>query len=248
MSPEPTSPLAGVRAVSFDLWLTLVRDVDSPRVWGLRLQRLGDLLGVDRDTATSLLRAAHRAHRDAWDSGRALPLPEVADALLRAACRRPGADLRDAVVRVFEEPSHEVGIETLPGAAETVSALHDAGVPLALVCDTGFTSGAGLRRLLDDVGLLDAFTSLVFSDEVGAPKPGAAPFDAALRALDARPEEVVHVGDLRRKDVVGARRRGLRTARYRGERDDTDPGYAEADVVLDDHRELLPLLGLAPPG
>jgi FMN phosphatase YigB (HAD superfamily) len=238
------SPLEGVRAVSFDLWLTLFRDADSSRVWGLRIDRLVELLGIDRDTAIDLFRTAYRAHREAWDEGRALPLPQVADTLLRAAGRPPDPALREAVLGVFEDPSHEVGVELLPGAAETLAALGDAGVPLALVCDTGFTSGKGLRTLLAGAGLLDAFTVLVFSDELGTPKPGAAPFDTALKALAARPEEVAHVGDLRRKDVVGARRRGLRTVRYRGERDDTDPDYAEADVVIDDHRELLALLGL----
>jgi FMN phosphatase YigB (HAD superfamily) len=239
----PASPLAGVRAVSFDLWLTLVRDVDSVAVWTARRDRLAALLAVDAGAATDLLKAAYAAHRAAWADGRALPLAAVADALLHKAGHPPEA-LRSAVVRVFEEPSQEVGVELLPGAAEAVAALHRAGVPLALVCDTGFTSGAGLRRLLDSTGLLDGFTSLVFSDEIGIPKPFPEPFDAALRALDARPEEVVHVGDLRRKDVAGARRCGLRTARYRGQRDDTDPDYAEADGVRGDHRELLPLLGL----
>ena len=49
---------------------------------------------------------------------------------------------------------------------------------------------------------------------------------------------VVHVGDLRRTDVAGARAMGMETVRFRGVFDDPGPGD-EADYVMDDLRELL---------
>ena len=243
-----SGPLAGVRAVTFDLWLTLIRDRDSALVWQQRVDALGGVLGVDARRARELLRTAYGVHRDAWDDGHALPLPLVADVVLRAAGRAPDPGLHSAVLGAFDAPTSADGVELLPGAAAALAALPAAGLPVGLVCDTGFTSGAGLRRVLAGLGLLDAFTVLVFSDETRVPKPGARPFRAALAALGAAPAEVVHVGDLRRKDVAGARGVGMRTVRYRGAADDVDPEHPEADVVVDDHRDLLALLGVPSAG
>lgn len=241
-------PLAGVRAVTFDLWLTLIRDRDSARVWQQRVDALAGALDVDPRRARELLRTAYGVHRDAWDEGHALPLPRVADVVLRSAGRSPDPALRQAVLEAFDAPTTAGGVELLPGAAEALAALPAAGLPVGLVCDTGFTSGAGLRRVLDGLGLLDAFTVLVFSDETQVPKPDVRPFRAALAALRVPGSEAVHVGDLRRKDVAGARAAGMRTARYRGAADDLDPDHAEADVVVDDHRQLLAMLGVPPAG
>jgi putative hydrolase of the HAD superfamily len=244
VAPREAGPLAGVRAVTFDLWLTLIRDRDSARVWQQRVDALAGVLGVDGRRARELLRTAYGVHRDAWDDGHALPLPLVADVLLRAAGRPPDPGLHRYVLESFDAPTSADGVELLPGAAEALISLPAAGLPVGLVCDTGFTSGAGLRRVLAGLGLLDAFTVLVFSDETRVPKPGARPFRAALAALGTAPAEAVHVGDLRRKDVVGARAVGMRTVRYRGAADDVDPEHPEADVVVDDHRRLLDLLGV----
>lgn len=53
----------------------------------------------------------------------------------------------------------------------------------------------------------------------------------------------MHVGDIRRRDVAGARAAGMVPVRYRGARDDPDDVSPDAPHVLDAHAELLPLLG-----
>jgi FMN phosphatase YigB (HAD superfamily) len=54
----------------------------------------------------------------------------------------------------------------------------------------------------------------------------------------------VHVGDLRRTDVAGARGVGMRTVRYRGLHDDSGAeGGEEAEFVVDGHAELPDLIG-----
>jgi HAD superfamily hydrolase (TIGR01509 family) len=86
--------------------------------------------------------------------------------------------------------------------------------------------------------LLDHFSGWGFSDEVGHYKPSPQIFEAALGALGARPEEAIHVGDLRRTDVAGAAELGMRTARYRGLHDDAESAGPEAEFLLDSHGEL----------
>jgi putative hydrolase of the HAD superfamily len=128
-------------------------------------------------------------------------------------------------------------------AKETLEALKSKDIGLGLVCDTGFTPGRVVRGLLEDNGLCDYLDVLCFSDEVGVPKPGEEIFAKALAELGARPPEAVHVGDLRRTDIAGAHDIGMHAVRFRGVHDDRSDA-PEARVVIDDHLELLDILGL----
>src|SRR5262249_40231551 len=60
------------------------------------------------------------------------------------------------------------------------------------------------------LGLDRWFPAQVLSCDVGACKPDAALFEAALGRLDVAPAEAVMVGDLWHSDVLGALRAGLR--------------------------------------
>ncbi|WP_375491030.1 HAD family hydrolase [uncultured Jatrophihabitans sp.] len=78
--------------------------------------------------------------------------------------------------------------------ADTVSTLRDlaaAGVPTALVSNIGWDP----RPVLDRYGVLDAFDSLVLSDERGLLKPDPAIFDLACAELFVQPDACVMVGD-----------------------------------------------------
>lgn len=127
----------------------------------------------------------------------------------------------------------------LPGAGHLVRGLAAAGVRLAIVSDTGFTSGAAQNRVLAKDGLLDAFAATIYSDEVGYAKPRPEPFRAALDALGVPPEETVHVGDLEETDVRGALAVGMRAVRL----DLVERrGRSSAEAVFGDHERLLEYL------
>ena len=244
--------LRGARAVSYDLWLTLIKDRDHDELWDRRARRLEPVLQTDGDGVGQAVRAAYRAHHDAWDAGRALPFRDLAAEVVRGAGLEVTDGRVDLVVAALDEPSLECGVDVLPGAAEALGRLHAVGVPVGLVCDTGFVSGAALRGVLAEAGLLRFLRVLVFSEEVGVPKPHADPFSALLHGLrdadglaDLEASQVVHVGDMRRKDAAGARAMGMGSIRYRGCRDDSDrDGHRpDADAVADSHAEVLELLG-----
>ena len=243
-SPAPdAAPLAGIRAVTYDLWQTLIVDVDSGEVWARRTTALCELLDTSYDAAAGHLKEAYAALGDAWARGRSVSVPSLAESILRAAGRE-GEDT-GGVVRALEQATLPGTIRLLPEVADTLGALRRAGYPVGLVSDTGMTSGRHLRGLLRELGLLDAFTVLVFSDETGTPKPAARPFQTALQTLGTTAAQTVHVGDLRRRDVAGAVSAGLAAVRYRGAYDDVEPGPADAAHVIDRHSQLLDLLGIA---
>jgi putative hydrolase of the HAD superfamily len=158
------------------------------------------------------------------------------------------AGLADELERAFAEASLESEIAALDGSRKTLEWLAAAGLRRALVCDTGFSPGRVVRQLLARTDLLDLLEVLAFSDEVGVPKPEARIFEHALGALETAPHAALHVGDLRRTDIAGARRLGMRTVRIRDHFDDPSE-HADADHVADSHahlRELLATLARGP--
>jgi FMN phosphatase YigB (HAD superfamily) len=89
------------------------------------------------------------------------------------------------------------------------------------------------------------FDTWSFSDETGWFKPAAEAFVPALQGLGVEAAETAHVGDSRRTDVAGARSLGMVAVRFTGFHDRPPDTGPEADHVIDDHRTLPVLLGVA---
>jgi putative hydrolase of the HAD superfamily len=150
---------------------------------------------------------------------------------------------REMVAEAFLTAGRGASLELSPDIRSCLAALDEREIRLGIVCDVGFTGGELLRDFLDQEGLLKHFSGWAFSDEVGHYKPSPQIFEAALDALSAQPAEAMHVGDLRRTDVAGARRVGMRTVRYRALNDDSEAdGGEDAEFVVDSHRELPDLI------
>lgn len=155
-------------------------------------------------------------------------------------------ELAAELALAIESATSGVGTYVLEGAVEAIDAVKEAGIATALVCDVGFTPARFVREFLKGHGLhLDHY---FFSDEVGTPKPFPPIFEAALKATGARADQAVHIGDLRRTDIAGARRAGMGSIRYIGLHDDAwqpeDTTGEEADAVLEHWSGLKDLLGL----
>jgi putative hydrolase of the HAD superfamily len=239
-----SDPRRRLVAVTFDCWNTLIREREFITARAQRVAALRDALvhhgrALDADALDAALERAHRRHIELWCAGIGSGSAEMASwALADAGIEDPTAAA--ALGRHFEDAGLAGDIEALPGAGETLARLADAGVRIALVCDTGFSPGRVVRRMLEREGLLEFLEVQVFSDEVGVPKPHARMFEAALGPFGAEPGASVHVGDLRRTDVAGGRSFGMGTLRIRAAFDDRsdDP---DADAVADSHEELLAL-------
>ena len=257
MPPRP-------HAVTFDCWSTLI--VEAAPGWGpsRRARILAERADVDDARAGEAIGVAWREHQLRWHRGQAFTAHHMAlhalDLLGRELDARALAELTIALES--EALNHEV--RALPGAQHALEALAEAGIRRALVCDTGFSPGRVVRELLVRAGLFDLLEAAVFSDELGVPKPSRRPFEEALAALGAPAERAIHVGDLRRSDVAGARGMGMGSVRLALHHDDSDdqPGdragvidcrvagctppcpRPEADVVARSYDDVLRALGL----
>lgn len=113
---------------------------------------------------------------------------------------------------------------------------------LAIISDTGLTPGRALSKVLERDGILPYFSHLTYSDELGSSKPHPNNFLATLNALEAQPHEGMHIGDLLRTDIAGARGVGMRGIQYVGMRHDDADQHIEPDAVIASHEKLFELL------
>jgi putative hydrolase of the HAD superfamily len=232
----------GIRAVTYDCWATLLKDRDWEGAMERRIDALLLHLDIDRDEARKCLEDAWLKHDEAWKQ-----IETFGPGRMAAYCLESRGIFDDDIIadvtRQFEEASLDAGVEAVEGARDTLEKLRAANIGRALVCDTGFTPGRVVRQLLDDEGLLEHLDVVCFSDEVGVPKPGNEIFAKALAELGVRPPEALHIGDLKRTDIAGARHIGMHAVRFRGVHDDKTDA-AEAETVIDRHEQILEVIGL----
>jgi putative hydrolase of the HAD superfamily len=236
------------RAVTFDCWNTLLREEDWQEA---RRRRTDALLHAARETgarvepepADAAFDRAWQRHIALWEQGVASGAREVAGWAMAELGALTHGGTFELLVAHFETASHSSRVVPVDGAVETVERLAAADVPCALVCDTGLTPGRVVREHLARLGMIPGLRAQLFSDEVGVPKPSPKIFHAALAALGASPASAVHVGDLRRTDVAGARGLGMTSIRLSAAYDDAS-ALPDADHVAATHAELRTLLGL----
>jgi HAD superfamily hydrolase (TIGR01549 family) len=196
---------APVRAVLLDAFGTLV-SMEPP---GLRLRaELARRAGVEvRPPAAE---AAFAAEIDFYVAHH-----------LEGRDERSLAGLRDRCAAVIE---HTLGIEELdratvraamlaslrfvaqPDAEDALRALRAHGVRLVVASNWD----CSLPQVLEEAGFGQLLDGVVPSASVGAAKPDARLFEAALAIASASPGEALHVGDSREHDVSGAVAAGVR--------------------------------------
>lgn len=238
-----------IRAITFDLWDTLVVDDSDEAVRaasGLptkpEARRQAFVAEVCRhhdlpaDVVAEALEAANATFRHQWKVEHRTPhiRERLADAYARLSLApTPGFD---ALVEEFS--SMEVNLPPRPtdGVHEALEALHGR-YKLGVISDAIVTPGTHLRRILAHHDLLRFFSVLVFSDEAGESKPSARVFQLAADGFGVQPEEIAHVGDRESNDVAGPQAVGARGVLYTGAVDRGAAG-SRADAVCADLRAL----------
>lgn len=238
------------RAVTFDCWQTLLFEPSWETAHGLRVAALEEAArsagrSPGSGEATRAFDRAWGRHMELWASGVATGAREVAHWALEELELHPQGPAFEPLLQAFEEASHSGRVCRIEGALDILERLEAEGIGCALICDTGLTPGRVVRELLDRHGLLAKLRETIFSDEWSLPKPHPRVFEAALEALGVEARQAVHIGDLRRTDVAGARGVGMGTIRFTAIHDDAT-AFPEADHVAGSYDEVLRILGLRP--
>jgi putative hydrolase of the HAD superfamily len=236
-----------IEAVTYDFWETIAREAHETLL-ERRTRAWSELLRdseVPPETVRRTFEETWRIHSEHWRAGRQFTPVMAAERAVEDLGVAVSDRLRADLVEAFADAAVTADLIVNDGLEETLLELKRRGVRIGIICDVGFTSGELLRGFLEGRGLLTYFEGWAFSDEVGVYKPDPAIFARALHSLGEVPaDRALHVGDLRRTDVAGARAIGMTSVRYRGANDD-DEDLPEADHVIDHHTELIRILDQA---
>jgi HAD superfamily hydrolase (TIGR01509 family) len=144
---------------------------------------------------------------------------------------RPVADLVRQVNEI-ELGVPRTDVRPVPGALQLVRRLAASGMPLALVTSAGRGYAEGLLR---ELGVLDAFTTLVTGDDVSRGKPDPQGYLAACESLALDPAQVVGFEDSR-AGVAAVKSAGMRCIAVAT----TQPAslLTNADIVIADLEDL----------
>lgn len=213
-----------IRIVTIDLWNTLVDSSNGDARREARRQavrnhveRLGYTLGDEE--LLKYYQGAWEYFNTTWRTEhRTPPTRSVVEHLWKQARITPDDLAVDALTKDFCEGVLVHPPALLPGAREALEKLSQKYY-LALISDTAFSPGPVLRQLMEQHGIAQFFSAFSFSDETGVSKPHPLAFETAFRNTDATPEEGVHIGDIERTDVIGAKNFGMRAIRFLGDND-----------------------------
>ena len=134
--------------------------------------------------------------------------------------------------------------DCIPGAKETMLELYAQGFPIAIVAD-GLTKS--FHNTMTQNGLEHIFAAKSISEENGVEKPARAMFQKAMERLgltEHDKERIIMVGNNLKRDVLGAKRFGIRSVLLSwSPRYDMVPSCEEEtpDYVISRPEELLEL-------
>jgi putative hydrolase of the HAD superfamily len=240
-----------LRAITFDLWDTIVHDdSDEPkrRAQGLKTKKaerrhlLWDALNRQQPIEFERVKLAYdvadAAFNKTWhDQHVTWPIGER----LQVALKGLGRTLPDSefvkIVTAHEEMEVVIRPDLIPGIREALEGLHGR-YKTCIVSDAIVSPGRCLRRLLESYDLARFFDGFAFSDEVGYSKPHRAMFDSAAKQMGVGIEEIVHVGDRDHNDVKGPQALGMKAILFTATRP-ADKDRTSADAICERHADLV---------
>lgn len=112
-----------------------------------------------------------------------------------------------AAINAYIKSKYE-NIKPYPKVKQTLKKLRQKGCKLAIITDAPRLK-AYMR--LDEMGIADMFDAVVSREDTGREKPSKLPFKKALNILKVKPSEAMHIGDWREKDILGAKKMGMKS-------------------------------------
>ena len=236
------------KAATYDFWNTLVAEttgsLDRRRVLWTDV-----LLNNGYDISQNDLDAAFAEGWNFFDTNWRNNTQTTLDSVVSAAVSKLPALIEDQVrhqlIQAYLDASESTPRHLLPEVKETLQKLKNAGLKLGVICDVGTIPSSQLRQWLKELEIYELFDFFGFSDEVQVYKPHPKIFHETLSGLGiSDSSQCVHVGDLKRTDVAGARAIGMTTVRYTAGREDNEVGD-EADFIINSHLQILDQLNIS---
>jgi len=239
-----------IRAVTFDLWDTIVDDDSDEHqrsAKGLRSKRderrhlmwqaLNGVSETNLETVVQAYDVADAAFNIVWKENH---INWTVEQRMRVILNGLGRTLPDDVMAKLIDDTGRMEVDIPPNAIDGIgAALADLATryKLCIVSDAIVTPGTGLRKILENHGLKSYFSGFAFSDEVGHSKPHRSMFDEAAQQLGVDVTQIVHIGDRDHNDIKGPHAIGAKAVLFTATRAD-DRDITTADAICDHPRDL----------
>ncbi len=197
-----------LKALFVDIGNTLVRERPSRfEIYAAAARAHGR--GLDEDAMQTLMRRAHGElpatiegafrYTDGW-------FEAYIERIFHTHLGLPREELPELSRALFARFSDPGTFELLPGALELLDGVRARGLRVGVISNWS----TRLPRLLERLGVAERVDFVLCSAIERAEKPDPYLFERALELARVRPDEALHAGDDLEKDVLGARRAGLR--------------------------------------
>ncbi len=159
---------------------------------------------------------------------------QVFDHLLKEELGEVDYKIMSAGIVAYRK-AREAALKPYPGVLPTLIELIKMGIKLAVVSDAP-SKEAWLR--LSYINFQHFFDVVITYDNSRERKPSPVPFNLALTELGLKPNECLMIGDWAERDMVGAKKVGMKTvfARYGDTFDTKNP---ESDYDINSITELI---------
>lgn len=150
-------------------------------------------------------------------------------------------DLGDTLIEERVDDISKLGEMTLHARPHAQAVLERLShrYRIGLVTDTETSSEASVRTALRNLGLAPFISAVVTSTDMGVTKPHRDMFIEALRRLDAKPSEVIMVGNDPERDIQGARLLGITSVLYRPSKYYQTGKESGADYIIDSLEQVV---------
>ena len=232
-----------LKAITFDFWQTLY--ADSHENWqkrqAIRIEQCHTYL-TKRGYACALtdvengLEAAYQLTVSHWYEHKGISV----ETCVRGLAKTLGLPLQDTDIPALVTCLGEAFLASPPVIIphlKPVLARLSENYPLGIISDSALTPGTFVRQLMERDDILQFFTAFTFSDETEHTKPEVVQYYSTLKVLNAAPTEGLHIGDIFRTDIVGAKNAGMKAIRFTGF-NKAEVNDTLSDAVIDDYRHL----------
>lgn len=219
-----------IKNISFDLWMTLIRS--HPEFKLKRAELIADTFNI-KNISPKEIDSFIRSVDNVFDrynmiSGKKLSANKMYQKLLEKLAPKETSVTLETAISLRKEADklfkQYQPIFLNDGIPQILSQLRKEGYVLNLSSNTGFIEGEALRTTLANMGILQYFDFLIFSDEINASKPSSHFFQHVYDHIDVPKKAVLHIGDNPKADYQGAKNFGFNALLI------TDPNYTINDI------------------
>ncbi|MCL2040209.1 MAG: HAD family hydrolase [Bacteroidetes bacterium] len=240
--------------ITIDFWNTLFNgasgDIRNHSRNKVLLNTLNDLgISIDKDKFDIILKKSWEYYNHCWINECRTPnATEILNFIWQEMKFAEGINKANNdrafkyIVDFFENTILIFPPDLEPGAKEAITEL-SAKYKLAIVSDTGFSPGEIVDQLLIKLDIRKYFSAFSYSDQTGVAKPHPKAFLTILEKLNVKPENAIHIGDIDRTDIDGAKAIGMKAIRYDGNIDknliDLRYNKSNADFITSSWNEIV---------